>query len=69
MLWSVIPEAVVLAGLDEKCSLLDGTVANCPCKLRWQGDGFVSIESVCSTDPKDFLRTELAPGRRIFLPK
>ncbi len=69
MLWSIIPEALVLAGVDENFSLLEGTVAGRPCRLRRQSDGSASIEALCSTDPKDFLRAELAPGRRIFLPK
>lgn len=69
MLWSVIPEAVVLSGMEDAISLIDGQVENCPCRLRSAGDGFFSIEALTSTDPKDFLNSGLQPGRRIFLPK
>ena len=69
MLWSVIPEAVVLGGIEQTISLIDGQVENCPCRLRSAGDGSFCIETLTSTDPKDFLNSGLQPGRRIFLPK
>jgi hypothetical protein len=69
MLWSVVPEDAVFAGFNEGFSLIDGEVENCHCRLRLGGDGSASIESLCSTNPKDYLNRNLQPGRRIFLLK
>lgn len=66
MLWSVMPEAVVLAGLDDKISVVDGQVGDCPCRLRVGTDGSFAIEQVMSTDPRQYLRRELQPGRRLY---
>lgn len=66
MLWSVMPEAVVLAGMDDKISVVDGQVGDCPCRLRVGADGSFAIEQVMSTDPRQYLRRELQPGRRLY---
>lgn len=67
MLWSVIPEDIVLAGADEKISVIDGQVGECPCRLRVGADGALSVERVMSTDIRDYLRQELQPGQRVYV--
>lgn len=75
MLWSIIPEDTVFAGVGiyagqgEEAEALHMEVDGCPCQLRRGRDGSFCVEAVCSTNPKDFMRREIAPGRRIFLPK
>lgn len=67
MLWSVIPENIVLAGLDEKISVVEGQVGDCPCRLRVGADGSYAIEQVMSTDPAHYLRRDLQPGRQVYM--
>ena len=69
MLWSIMPEQLVLAGLEETPNLIEGQIGEFPCRLRYSADGSYSIERLNSTNPKDFLRADLQPGRRIFLHK
>lgn len=67
MLWSVIPEDVVLAGLNEASEVLEGRVGRCDCRLRRGKDGVCTVERLMSTNPADYLRAELAPGNRIWV--
>lgn len=67
MLWSVMPENLVLTGLENLPPLLDGRVGSCDCRFRAGEGGCCTIERLISTDPADYLRRELAPGQRIWL--
>lgn len=69
MLWSVMPENIVFYGADDNLNLMDGSVGDCACRLRVGADGAFAIERLNSTDPKLYLRNDLQPGRRIFIPK
>lgn len=69
MLWSVMPESIVLAGVEDNLQLIESRVGDCACRLRLGADGAYSIEGLNSTDPRHYLRADLQPGRRIFLPK
>lgn len=65
MLWSVMPENVVLQGLDADLVLEEACVEDCVCRFRRGADGACVIERIISTNPADYLRGELAPGQRI----
>lgn len=65
MLWSVMPENVVMQGLDAALALEDGLAGRCLCRFRRGADGSCVIERLISTDPADYLRRELAPGQAI----
>ncbi|NLA59171.1 MAG: hypothetical protein GX855_09775 [Firmicutes bacterium] len=68
MMWTIIPPEVVWEGVEEKPKDI--------MELEWQGVqmlveplqfGQGRIVRLLSTDPKDFLRPELAPGSIINL--
>lgn len=81
MLWSIIPEDTVFAGVGLFAAAgpqaVGGPVAGgapirmdvdgCPCEVVWGDDGGLRVSAVCSTDPKDFMRKNIQPGRRIWV--
>lgn len=75
MIWSIIPEDTVFAGVGAFAAPGQGEsagaslrleVGGCPCQVRQGAEGSLWVEAVCSTNPKDFLRPELQPGQRIL---
>ncbi len=83
MLWSIIPEDTVFAGVGTFAAAgrqaAAGPVAGgapmrmevegCPCEVVWGDDGGLRVAAVCSTDPQDFMRKNIQPGQRILLLK
>lgn len=67
MLWSVMPENVVLAGWNDEMSVVDGQVGKCVCRLRVGAGGAYAVERLISTDPVDFLSDRWQPGRQIYM--
>lgn len=65
MLWSVMPENLVMQGLDAGLEPEYGLAGSCLCRFRRGADGNCVIERLISTDPADYLRRELAPGQRL----
>ncbi|NLY31035.1 MAG: hypothetical protein GX047_10465 [Firmicutes bacterium] len=68
MMWTIIPPEVVWEGVEERPKDL--------MELSWQGVqvlvepmqfGQGRIVKILSTDPRDFLRPELAPGSVVDL--
>lgn len=62
MLWTIIPEELLLDEEDGPVSLMEMSVGGARVLFETAADGTRRVHRVLSTDPADYLRPELQPG-------
>lgn len=67
IVWSIIPEAAIFAEPETEQPWQQSEYLGCQVLLRPLDAGYGEIVSVISSNPSDFLNTQLQPGTRVPL--
>ncbi|MGI6066061.1 MAG: YlzJ-like family protein [Bacillota bacterium] len=65
LLWTVIPEEVVLEGVEKPRQFRQIKYQNRDVVVEMGEEGMGTVVQVLSTDPRDFLLTDITPGKKI----
>ena len=65
MLWTIMPEDMIWEHYEDIKRCWEMPYGDCHIRVRSNLDGSCQIDSILSTNPRDFLKDELMPGKTI----